>query len=262
MVRRYLQPISAADTSVDSLVVVVTGHDSAGGADTAHARDHHRGRSEGDDRRAEQRRQHSRPASASASPRARRAPTASDASTFASQGEANWPTKLDTTISQVYSNSPRDVTFTTTARIPINAPIRGKITVTATAVDVNRQPGSSAPVARVRARGEHRSAARHADVLPKTEFADSVSVSATGDAITLLGVIVRDSAQQRHPDDSLPLSGPLNANARASVALNLSRTLQGQTPGITGFAVDQAGRVGYAVAATHASSLKGTSPTR
>ena len=27
------------------------------------------------------------------------------------KGESNWPTKLDTTYTQIYNNSPRDVTF-------------------------------------------------------------------------------------------------------------------------------------------------------
>ncbi len=250
VIRRYLQPISAADTSLDSLLVVASGLDNASGADTVL-------RSillvsgptvtivapnNGD----------SVPAGIGIS-------VASRAQSGAGvgridirvQGEANWPTKLDTTISQVYSDGPRDVTFTTTARVPINAPIRGKITVTSTAVDANRQPGSSSAVlAFVRPASSAQPRVTQS-VPPKTEFADSVSVSATGDAITLLGVIVRDSANNIVQTDSLPLSGPFNANASGKVPLNLSRTLQGQRLGITGFAVDQAGRVGYAVAPTH-----------
>ena len=79
------------------------------------------------------------------------------------QGESNWPTKLDTTFSQVYTNSPRDITFSAVARIPIDAPLRGRVTVTATAVDVNRQPGSSVAGRRLRAQREHGAAARDAD---------------------------------------------------------------------------------------------------
>ena len=50
------------------------------------------------------------------------------------------------------------------------------------------------------------------------------------------------------------LLSPANANAKANVLLNLSRTLQGQRLRITAFAVDQAGRVGYAVPTTSATA--------
>jgi Bacterial Ig domain len=249
IVRRYLQPISAADTSVDSLVVLVTATDSLGAADTARTsvqivagpRVTIVAPSNGD----------SIPAGVGISVGAR-ATSGNGVGRIdiRVQGETNWPTKLDTTVSQVYSDGPRDVTFTGNARIPINAPIHGKITVTATSVDANRQPGSSpAVVAYVRSASSAQPRVVQT-VAPKTEFADSIPVSATGDAITLLGVIVRDSLNNILQTDSLPLAPPFNANANAKVPLNLSRTLQGQRLGITAFAVDQQGRVGYAVPAT------------
>jgi hypothetical protein len=252
-IRRYLKPLSAADTLVDSLVVVVTATDTLGVADTARAT-----------------------VFLVAGPKVTiTAPTNNDSVpagvgiTVSSraqsgngvgridihvQGEANWPTKLDTVISQVYSNSPRDVTFSSTARIPANAPIRGRVTITSTALDGGRQPGSAAPVT-VFVRSANNAQPRVVQtVTPKTEFADSVTVSATGDAITLLGVIVRDSNNVVVQTDSLPLSPPFNANATGKVPLNLPRTLQGQRLGITAFAVDQAGRVGYAVPLTRSTA--------
>ena len=168
------------------------------------------------------------------------------------QGESNWPTKLDTTISQTYSNGPRDVTYATTAHIP------------ATPDPAARSPSprldrwQSSPGSRRRGRPSSGQGAPQPRVtqvvLPKSEFTDSVTVNATGDAITALGVIVRDSSNNIIQTDSLPLSPPFNANAKASVPLNLSRSLQGKTLGITAFAVDQAGRIGYAVPVTRASS--------
>ena len=252
-VRRYLKPLSAADTSLDSLLVVVSAIDGSNGADTA-----------------------SRTVLIVAGPKVTIvAPVNGDSvpagvgisvSSRAQsgngvgridvrvQGEANWPTKLDTTISQVYANGPRDITFTTTARIPINAPVRGKITITSTSVDANRQPGSAAPVVAFVRPASSAQPRVIQTVPPKSEFADSVTVSATGDAITLLGVIVRDSANNVIQTDSLPLPSPFNANASGKVGLNLSRTYQGQKLGITAFAVDQAGRVGYAVPTSRATS--------
>lgn len=252
-IRRYLKPLSAADTSTDSLVVVVTATDTLGVADTARAT-----------------------VFLVAGPKVTiTAPTNNDSVpagagiTVSShavsgngvgridirvQGETNWPTKLDTTISQVYSNGPRDVTFTSTARIPANAPIRGRVTITATSLDGNRQPGSASPVNVFVRSGTTAQPRVVQTVPPKIEFADSVTVSATGDAITTLGVIVRDSTGIVVQTDSLPLPAPFNANATGKVPLNLPRTLQGQRLGITAFAVDQQNRIGYAVPASRVSA--------
>jgi hypothetical protein len=249
-VRRYLKQSNPADTTLDSLLVVVSATDGAGAADTAM-------RSvfivsgpkvtivapNNND---------SIPAGVGISVSSRaQSGNGIGRIDIRVQGESNWPTKLDTTISQVYSNGPRDVTFTTTARIPANAPIRGRVTVTSTSLDANRQPGSAAPVVTF-VRSANSAQPRVTQVVPpKIELLDSVTVSATGDGIALLGVIVRDSNNAIVQTDTVPLS-PANANAKANVPLNLSRTLQGQRLGIIGFAVDQAGRVGYAVPATSA----------
>ncbi|HEV8446453.1 MAG TPA: hypothetical protein VGQ44_06525 [Gemmatimonadaceae bacterium] len=252
-VRRYLKQSNPADTTVDSLVVVIGATDAAGAADTAM-------RSvfivagpnvtivapnNGD----------SIPAGVGLSVSARaQSGNGVGRIDIRVQGESNWPTKLDTTISQVFSNNPRDVTFSSTARIPSNAPIRGRITVSATSLDGNRQPGSGPPVVAF-VRSANSAQPRVTQVVPaKIEASDSVTVNATGDAITLLGVIVRDSAGNTLQTDSLTLSAPFNANAKGSVALNLPRSLQGQRLGITSFAVDQAGRVGYAVPVSRASA--------
>ena len=159
-VRRYLQPMNPADTTVDSLVVVVTATDSAGGADTATRADHHRGGSEGDGRRAEQRRQHS----GGRRPQRRRARASGERRrphrhSRAGRSELADQARHDDSRRSIHNN-PRDITFSTIARIPINAPIRGKITVTATAVDVDRQPGR-------RTAGRSRSFARRTAAQPR-----------------------------------------------------------------------------------------------
>ena len=251
-VRRYLKQSNPADTTVDSLVVVVGATDNTGAADTAMTsvfivagpKVTIIAPNNGD----------SIPAGVGISVSARAlSGNGVGRIDIRVQGEANWPTKLDTTISQVFSNNPRDVTFSTSARIPSNAPIRGKITVSATSLDGNRQPGSGPPVVAY-VRAANSAQPRVTQVVPaKIEASDSVTVNATGDAIALLGVIVRDSAGNTLQTDSLPVAG-LNANAKGSVPLNLPRSLQGQRLGITAFAVDQAGRVGYAVPVTRASA--------
>lgn len=249
-IRRFLQPLSPLDTTLDSLVVMVTARDSLGAADTAQVAVQMvagpkvtiEAPSNGD----------SIPAGVGLSISARAQHGDGIARIdIRAQGDANWPTKLDTTISQVYQTSPRDVTFTGVIRVPADAPIRGRIIVTATSVDMDREPGSAAPVA-VYVRGSSASAQPRVTqiVQPKSEYTDSVSVSATGDGIALVGLILRDSAGTIVQQDSVRLAPPYNANVQTNVPLNLAPTFQGKKLGVTAFAVDQAGRVGYAVKST------------
>jgi len=251
-VRRYLQPISKADSSLDSLVIVVIATDSVGAADTAFRR-----------------------INIVAGPRVNIVSPTNNDSVPAGvglsvgahaqhadgvgridirvQGESNWTTKLDTTVTQVYTDAPRDVTFSSVVRIPANAPIRGRITVTAAAVDVNRQPGSANPVV-VYVRSASSAQPRVTQVVSaKNEYSDSVNVTATGDGIATVGLIIRDSVGTIVQTDTVRLSTPYNANIQMNVALALQPSLQGKRLGITAFAIDQAGRVGYAVPATRGS---------
>ncbi|MEO7085301.1 MAG: hypothetical protein ABI442_17980 [Gemmatimonadaceae bacterium] len=252
-VRRYLQPVNPADTAIDSLVIVAIAKDSVGGTDTVSTR-----------------------INIVAGPRVFVvAPTNGDsipagvglnvAARATSlngvgridirvRGEANWPTQLDTSFSQVYNDNPRDITFSAVARIPINAPLRGRVTVTATAVDVDRQPGASTPIA-IFVRSASAAVPKvFQTVLPKSEFSDSVSVRATGEGITTIGLIIRDSTNAIIQGDTVRLPAPYNANVQANIALALPPSQQGKKLGITAFAIDQAGRVGYAIPTTQGTS--------
>ena len=248
-VRRYLQPANKADSTLDSLVVVVIATDSLGAADTAYRR-----------------------INIVAGPRVNIvSPTNNDSvpagvglSVAAHaqhtdgvgridirvQGEANWPTKLDTTVTQVYTDAPRDVTFSSVVRIPANAPIRGRVTISASAVDVNRQPGSASPIA-VFVRSASLAQPRVTQTVSvKNEYSDSVNVRATGDGIATVGLIIRDSVGSVVQTDSVKLPAPYNANVQMNVALSLPASLQGKRLGITAFAIDGSGRIGYAVPAS------------
>ena len=248
-IRRYLQPISQADTSTDSLIVLVAASDSSGVSDTARTRINIVSGprldlitpAQGD----------SIPGGASLSVTAHAVSTQGvNRIDIRVQGEATWPTKFDTTISQVYFNGPRDVTFATVAKIPANAPVRGRITVTATATDIDRQPGSASPITAF-VRSANSSVPRVTQtVSPKSEYSDSVSVRATGDGIAQVGLIIRDTTGTIVQTNTVNLTSPFNANVQSNVALKLAPSLQGKRLGITAFAVDQAGKTGYAVGAT------------
>jgi hypothetical protein len=251
-IRRYLQPVDVKDTALGPMVVVATVA-SDGGSDTASRmvdivsgpKVNIIAPTNGD----------SIPAGVGLSVSARAThPDGIAHVDIRVRGETSWPTKLDTTLTQVYSNASRDVTFSGTVRIPIDAPVRSRVTITASAVDLNRQPGSAAPVA-VYVRNANAAQPRVTQtVLLKSEYLDSVQVKATGDNITTLGLIIRDSIGNVIQRDSLRLSSPYTANAQASVPLALPPTYQGRRLGITAFAIDQAGRIGYAVPLTRANS--------
>src|SRR5579885_2528208 len=245
-VHRYLQPLSATDTTLDSLIVIVTATDSLGLSDTAQVRVNLVSGPKvnvvapvaGD----------SSPAGVGLSVAARaQHPDRINRIDIRVRGESTWPTKLDTTITQVYTTAPRDITFNGVVRIPVDAPIRSRITVSATAINTDRQPGSSTPVV-VFVRSTAAAVPRVTQtVAPKSEFTDSVTVSATGQGITTIGLIIRDSTGAVVKADTVNLPPPFNGNVKQTVGLNLPPTQQGKKLGVTAFAIDQAGRTGFAV---------------
>ncbi len=252
-IRRYLQPLVQNDTVIDSVIVRVIAFDSLGLADTADRRVNLVSGPKvnivapiaGD----------SIPAGVGLNVAARaQHPDGINRIDIRVRGEATWPTKLDTTISQLYTSAPRDIVFSGVVRLPPDAPVRSKVTVTATAIDVNRQPGAAPPVAAF-IRSTAAAVPRVTQIVPpKTEFADSVAVRATGDGITMVGLIIRDSLGAIVLQDTVKFTAPFNANVSAQVPLNLPPKLQGKKLGITAFAVDQSGRIGFAVSQSNQGS--------
>jgi hypothetical protein len=168
-------------------------------------------------------------------------------------GELTWPTRLDTTVSVAISGAPRTSTQSTVVRVPANAPVRGRLTVTAKAIDVVGQPGSSNPII-IYVRSPNNAQPRVTQtVLARAEYGDSIKVSASGDGIAAVGYVARDSAGRVIRRDSVLLSQPYPANAVQSLAMEgIPTVFQGKRIAITAFAVDQQRRTGYAVRPTQA----------
>ena len=247
VIRRFLQPIDPNNTTLDSLIVQAILTDSTGLKDTARVR-----------------------AAIVSGPKVTiQSPVPNDSVTpgvalgvqvqatdndgitqvqVRVQGSPGWPTPLDTTIIATFGGSQRDLVFNTAAFIPANAPGRTRITVSASAIDGNRQPGSANPVSIF-----VRSAASIAPPLvtqivpPRSERTDTIIVVANGAGIRFAGIVVRDSAGNLVDRDSIEFPTPFTSNVKAGVALRLPITAQGKHLAITGFAIDQAGRIGYAV---------------
>ena len=248
LIRRYLKPAVPVDTTVDSLLIEAILIDSAGNRDTAITR-----------------------INLVTGPRVSiLTPTPNDSFprgfqmsvgtrvlsndgvaslAIRIQGEPTWPTLLDTTINRTYPAGTRDVQDTGSVLIPTDAPLRGRITISANAVDVNRNPGSATPVI-VFVRAPGTLAPRVTQVVPaKLEYTDSVTVSATGDGITAVGVIVRDSVGNVLSRDSVTFLAPFNANRVARVPVSLTLAHQGQRVSVISFAWDNNAppRIGYSI---------------
>lgn len=248
IIRRYLKPTVPVDTTVDSLIIMAVLQDSAGNVDTATTR-----------------------VNLVAGPRVTIiVPTANDSFprgvamsvsarathpdgvasvSLRVRGEPTWPTLLDTTINQAYPAGSRDVLDTGSVIIPADAPLRGRITISATAVDVNRNPGSATPIfVFVRAIGTLVPRVTQS-VPPKVEFTDSITVSATGDGIASVGIIVRDSAGNVLVRDSIVYPAPFTSNKVGRVPLGLTLANQGQRISVISFAWDNntPQRIGFSV---------------
>ena len=247
VVRRYLKPAVPVDTSLDSLVIQAVVFDSAGNTDTvlkrvnivAGPRVTLLSPAAGD----------SVPAGVGLSINARATSNEGVASLIIHVvGESNWPTKLDTTLKSAFTGAnTREVNVSGTVRVPLDAPIRGRITVTTEAMDINRQPGATAPLVVIVRSGSSAQPRVTQEVLSRSEITDSVIVSAAGDGIRIVGFVVSDSAGRLIRRDSVFLSQPYVSNARVQLPLNLSTTDQGRRVQISTFAYDQSGRIGFSV---------------
>ena len=151
------------------------------------------------------------------------------------QGEANWPTKLDTTISQTYSDAIR-ATSRSRRRRAFRSTRRSAAAITITATARGRRTASPArrtPVVGVRPQREHRAAARHADrAAEERVLADSVTGQRDGRG--------HHAARRHHPRQHRQHRADGHAPAAAAVQRERAgqrrrstfrRTLQGQRLG-------------------------------
>ncbi len=247
VVRRYLQPVNLKDTTLDSLVIKAVAVDSLGGTDSVtktvlivsgpHVAI-------------------TAPISGDSTPIGigmtvtARATHPNGIRTIAVhvQGDPTWPTPLDTTITQNFAGAPRDTILTAVIPIPANAKIGTRISISATALNVDGLPGTSG-LTTVFVRGTNTTEPLVTQtVLARSELDDSVTINAHGDGIVSVGYVALDSLGNVLLRDSVVLAAPYTGNVVRALSLqNLATTLQGQRISIVGFAVDQAGRTGYAV---------------
>jgi len=248
VIRRYMQPAVPLDTSIDSLVIIAVARDAAGNVDSTRRR-----------------------VNIVTGPKVTiEAPITNDSVsqgiamsvrvhvthadgvasvTIRVQGEPSWPAsaRLDTTIVTTYTGTQRDVIVSVPITIPATAPVRGRVTISASAIDINRNPGSTTPVV-VFVRAAGTTTPRVTQVIPlRLETSDSITVIATGDGIVSLGFLIFDSVGVLIKRDSILLPPPPISNATAHIAINMTPADQGRRVSIASFAVDQSGTTGYSV---------------
>lgn len=249
VVRRYLQPAQPVDTTLDSLVIIATATDNQGnkGADTVVVR------------------MVSGPSVSFITPQPTTPAYASgDMSILARathvdgvaridigvKNVGTWPTPVNYSTTRSYTSAPKDTTLAGSVSIPANAPVGGRITFTASAIDINGKPGSQASLTLTIRATDTVPPLVTQIVSPRIELTDSVSVSASGSSgITTLGVVVSDSVGTLIRQGTLTIANPLNS-IQAWVPLPLTNAEQGKHLRISSFATDRNGRTGYSVPVT------------
>lgn len=246
VIRRYLMPATPIDTSLDSLVIIVsaTNDQSKTGADTQVVRvvtgpkvnfitplpttqlfaggdigvTAHATHPDG---------------------------VASITITVKSQG--TWPTPINYTTTGSFPLGPKDTTWSGAVNIPLNAPVGGRLLFTASGIDVNGKPGSVASFSLL-VKGQDTTPPLVTQVVsPRIELTDSVLINSSGSSATAtVGVIVKDSVGVEIRRDSNAVPVPLN-NVSQWIHLPLTNAEQGRNLRISTFAIDKLGRTGYSV---------------
>jgi hypothetical protein len=168
---------------------------------------------------------------------------------FRVQGDATFPTKVDTTVTLGYAALPKDVTLSATIPIPGNAPARALLTITPISTNTGGQDGASAPtIIAVRA-GLPPAPRVFQSISKRVETGDSLSITAIGNGVTWVGYVLADSTGGVIRRDSVALSLPFPSTAVKTIPLNLAPSTRGKRLTLTSFAYDQGGRVGYSLPA-------------
>ena len=168
---------------------------------------------------------------------------------FRLQSDATFPTKVDTTVTASYPGLPKDVTFSATIQIPANAPPKGLLTITPTSTNSGGQDGASAPVTIAVRAGLPPAPRVYQTIAKRVETLDSLTVTAIGNGVTIVGYVLRDLTGAVIKRDSVTLATPYPSTSVQTIALNLPASARGKQLTLTSFAYDQSGRIGFSIPA-------------
>jgi len=252
VIRRYLKVATPVDTAVDSLVIFAILTDSSGNTDTT--------------RRVVQLVTGPKVAitapvpsdsvgkgSAMSLTATATHPTAVDSLivTVKSGTTPVWPTPINATFRKKFPAGTQSGVLDTTLLVPSDAPLRGVMTISARAVDVNRNPGQATPILQY-ARATTTIPPRvYQTVPPKMEhLGDSITVSATADGVAKIGLVLLDFITGLVISQyDVAYAGTPVVNKTQKLPLNLSLSDQGRQINIISYAIDARGDTGWSLAA-------------
>jgi hypothetical protein len=165
-----------------------------------------------------------------------------------------WPTPVsvtyDTTISPASPVNATAGPYTVDIDIPPDAPSKGILTIAPHATDVNFQPGVPTPQDFAVRVGAAPPPLVRQTIATRVELTDSVTVYASGAALTQVGYVIRDVENPNTRVDSGAVTANSSSFGPKGIAFNLATKWQGKRVSISAFARDSAGQIGWAAPAS------------
>ena len=161
-----------------------------------------------------------------------------------------WPTPVvatyDTVISPASAPNIAVGPYTVDIDIPPDAPSKGVLTIAPHATDVNFQPGAPTPQDFAVRVGAAPPPLVRQTIASRVELTDSVTIYASGAALTQVGYIIRDVTNPNTRVDSGAVTANSSSFGPKGITFNLATQWQGKRVSISAFARDSAGNIGWA----------------
>jgi hypothetical protein len=162
-----------------------------------------------------------------------------------------WPTPVvatfDTTISPATKTAGP---YTVDIDIPPDAPSKGVLTIAPHATDINFQPGVPTPQDFGVRVGAAPPPLVRQSIAARVELTDSVTIYASGAALTQVGYVIRDVENPNTRVDSNAVTANSSSFGPKGITFNLATQWQGKRVSISAFAKDSAGNIGWAAPAS------------
>jgi hypothetical protein len=161
-----------------------------------------------------------------------------------------WPTPILKTFDTTFSTPPlKTGPYSVDIDIPADAPSLGMLTISPHATDVNGQPGAPTPQDFFVRIGAAPPPFVRQQIASRIELKDSVTIYASGAALTQVGYIIRDILNPNTRVDSNSVTASSSSFGPQGITFTLATQWQGKRVSISAFARDSAGKIGWAVPA-------------
>lgn len=158
-----------------------------------------------------------------------------------------WPTPVVATYDTIISPANKNAgPYTVDIDIPPDAPSKGILTIAPHATDVNFQPGVPTPQDFAVRDGAAPPPLVRQSIASRIELTDSVTIYASGAALTQVGYIIRDVENPNTRVDSNAVAANSSSFGPRGITFNLATKWQGKRISISAFARDSAGNIGWA----------------